>query len=65
MQRVGKNVIRLAVFDQIAQIHNADRIGDMLNNRQIMGDEQIGQVALLLQVFEQIDNLRLNRNVQR
>ena len=30
-----------------------------------MGDEQIGQTELLLQILEQVDDLRLDRNVER
>ena len=37
----------------------------MLDNRQIMRNEQVRQPEFLLQVFEQIQNLRLNRNIQR
>ena len=29
-----------------------------------MGDEQVGQPALLLEVMQQIDDLRLHRNIQ-
>ena len=30
-----------------------------------MGDEQVGQAELLLQVFEQVDDLGLDRDVER
>ena len=30
-----------------------------------MGDEEVGQAELLLQVFQQVDDLRLNRHVER
>ena len=32
---------------------------------QIVRDEQIGQLQLLLQVHQQIDDLRLHRHVER
>ena len=65
VQRVGKNVVGLAVLHQIAQVHNADSVGDMLDDGQIVGDEKIRQVALFLQGFQQVDDLRLNGDVQR
>ena len=62
---MGKNVVGLAVLHQIAQVHNADSVGDMLDDGQIVGDEKIRQVALFLQGFQQVDDLRLNGDVQR
>ena len=64
MQRVLEDIRRFAVLDQIAQIHNADGVGDMLDNAQVMADEQVGQLVLFLQVLEQVDDLRLNGHVQ-
>ena len=65
VQRMAKNVVGLAVLHQIAQVHNADSVGDMLDDGQIVGDEKIRQVALFLQGFQQVDDLRLNGDVQR
>ena len=49
----------------MAQIHNADGIGNIAHNGQVMGDKDVGQAQLLLQRFEQVDDLCLNRNIQR
>ena len=35
------------------------------HDRQVVGDEQVGQAELLLQILEQVDDLRLDRNVER
>ena len=37
----------------------------MLHDRKIVGNEQIRQVVLLLQIHQKIDDLRLNRHVER
>src|SRR5947209_8202032 len=37
----------------------------MPNHRQIVRDKKIGQTQLLAQIEHQIDDLRLNRNVER
>ena len=37
----------------------------MSHHREIVCDEQIGEVELLLQVLEEVDDLRLNRDVER
>ena len=40
-------------------------VGDVLDDGQVVGDEQIGQVALFLQLLQQVDDLRLDGHVQR
>ena len=37
----------------------------MLDQPQIVRDEQIGQLELLLQIHQQVDDLRLHRDVER
>ena len=37
----------------------------MLDHRQVVGDEEIGEVKLVLQLLEQVDDLCLDRHVQR
>ena len=48
-----------------AKIHHRDAVGDVFHHREIMGDEEIGEVESLLQVFQEVDDLRLDRDVQR
>ena len=43
----------------------ATRSRDVSHDAQVVGDEQVGQVELLLQVLEQVDDLGLNRHVER
>ncbi len=62
---MGEDIVGLAVLHQVAQVHNAHRVRDMLDDGQVVGDKEIGQVTLFLQALEQVDDLRLNRNVQR
>ena len=47
------------------EIHNADLIGNIFYDRQIVRNEQISESPFLLQFFKQVDNLRLNGNVER
>ena len=54
---MAEDIRRCTVLHQVAQIHNAERIRNMLNNRKIVGDEQVGQVIFILQFFQQIDDL--------
>jgi len=64
VERIAEDILGLTVLNKIAQIHNADGIGDMLNNAQVVGDEEIGEVTLFLQFLQQVDDLSLDRNVQ-
>src|SRR5439155_1767155 len=38
---------------------------DMLDDGDVVGDEEVGKPELLLQIAEQVDDLRLNRDVER
>src|SRR5260370_11569202 len=52
-------------LDDLAQVHDRDAIRDVLHDRKVMGDEQVRQVELRLQPLEQVDDLRLDRDVER
>ena len=55
----------LAFLDDAAKIHHRDAVTDIADYRDIVRDEQIGQAEFALQLFEQFDDLRLDRDVQR
>ena len=46
------------------EVHNHDPVTDIFDDAEVMGDEHIGQVELLLQTAEEVDDLCLDRNVQ-
>src|SRR6185503_1387075 len=51
-------------FNKLTEVHHADPRRDVLNHWNRVGDKQIRQPKLLLQVGKQIDDLRLNRNIE-
>ena len=63
---VRLTVERLPVrnLDHLAQIHNGNAIGDMLHDRQVVGDKQICSTELVLEFLEQVQNLGLNGHIQ-
>ena len=65
MQRHLEQAGLVGGLDDAAQIHHRHAVADVLHHRQIVRDEQIGQLELVLQVHQQIDDLRLDRHVQR
>ena len=52
-------------FDEPAAIHHGHAIADLAHQPQIVRDEEIGQAEALLQIEQQIDDLRLHRHVER
>jgi hypothetical protein len=47
-----------------AQIHHRDPVADLPHHRQVVGDEQVGEVELPLQVGQQVEDLRPDGDVQ-
>ena len=63
--RIGEQLIGHRDLDDPAQVHDRDPVADVLDHRQVVGDEQVGQPELLLQLFQQVEHLRLDGHVQR
>ena len=53
------------LLDDLAGLHHDDAIGEIANHRQVVGDEEVGQAEFATQVLEQVDHLRLDRDVER
>ena len=41
-----------------AEIHHRDAVGDVLHHREIVRDEDVGEPEALLQVAQQVEDLR-------
>ena len=65
MFRGGNNFPGGSKFDDFAEVHDHDAVTDVLDHSQIMGNEKISQAPLLLQILEEIDDLRLDRDIER
>ena len=64
MHRVGKDLLFRSGFYHTAEIHNADVIAYMFNDRQVVRNEHIRKTEVRLQILQQVDDLCLNGNVQ-
>ena len=42
MARVGKDLVARAHLDDLAEIHDGDAVGDVLDHRHVVRDEEIG-----------------------
>jgi hypothetical protein len=52
-------------FHNPSQVHDPDPIADVPDHTEIVRDKQVGQSHFPLQILHQIQDLRLNRHVQR
>ncbi len=71
-QRPGVRVARRAVellrrpeLDDLAQVHDRHPVADVLHDRQVVGDEQVGQPESGAQVGQEVEDLGLDRHVER
>ena len=53
------------VFDDAAQVHHRNARGDVLDHGKIVRDKNKRQAEPALQIGQKIDDLRLDRNVER
>src|SRR5215204_5961210 len=70
-QRGGVGVARLVVervpvgdLHDLAEVHDGDPIGDVLYHGEVVGDENVGEVELLLQILQEVDDLGLDGDVE-
>jgi len=52
-------------FDDVTEIHDSDAAAEMFDHGQVMGDEEVGQAAFFLEVLQEVDHLRLHRDIER
>ena len=62
---VGIELLRWRDLDDAAEIHHRDTAADMFDDAQIVRNEEIGQLEFLLQILHQVQDLRLDRHVER
>ena len=64
MKRIVEDVLRLSVFDEASEVHDADVVRNVLNDRKIVRNEKVGEVVLFLKLFKKVYYLSLDRNVK-
>ena len=58
-------VVRWPKFAESAEVHHGDAVTYVLDDGKVVGNEQKREIVLDLEVRQQVDDLSLNRNVQR
>ena len=63
----GRTKMSVAVADlhDAPEVHHRDAVGDVPHHREVVRDEDVGQPEVALQVGEQVDDLRLDGDVER
>ena len=65
MERLLVEVDAVAELHDLAEVHDRDAVTDVAHDGEVVGDEEVRQLELVLQVFEEVDDLRLDGHVQR
>ncbi len=60
-----ENVACAAEFDDLAQIHDSDAVGNVAHDLNVVRNEQVCQSEVPLQVHEQVEDLRLHGHIER
>ncbi len=66
--RMGRRLVQLVgirQLNQLSEVHDPDPRRKVLDDRQVVGNEQVGELELVLEVAQQVEHLRLNRHVER
>jgi hypothetical protein len=65
MSRYAEDPLTRSLLDQLAQVHHGDLVGQVLDGRQVVGDEQAGEPEVALKVRQQVEHRRLDGHVER
>ena len=65
MLRRLKDFSTLPALDNLAALHHRDIVCELANDVEIMGDEQHRHVVAMLQILQQVEDLRLHGDIER
>lgn len=58
-------MLGLRCLDDLSIAHDDNSVAHLAHHREVVADEQNGEIERIAQILEQIEDLRLNGNVQR
>ncbi len=65
MERMRVELVAWCALDDPAEVHHRDLVRDVLDDGEVVRDEEVGQPEVALQVGQQVDDLGLDRDVER
>ena len=57
---MSENLIRRGGLHDLPKVHDSDGVGQVLDHRQVVGNEQVSQVQPLLQILHEVEYLGLD-----
>ena len=64
MQRPLENLAHRPVLDDLSRIHHRHVISEVTHDAEVVGDEQYGHAQLFAQVAQQLNDLRLDGDIE-
>ena len=64
VKRVVEKLLALGQLADVTQVHDHDAVTEMLDHTQVMGDEKVGEMFLLTELIEKLEDLGLDGDVQ-
>src|SRR6185312_16329173 len=64
MDGPGMQLLRRRELDDLPEVHHRDPVGDVTDDVQVVGDEEVGEPELALQLGEEVQDLRLDGDVE-
>ena len=65
LRRCVEDLLDAGLLDHLAVLHHQHLVGHEAHHREVVADEDVGQAELVLQVLQQVEHLRLHRDVER
>src|SRR5688572_31542547 len=65
MARRADHLCSITDLDDLAEIHHGNAIANVFDNAEIVRNEEIRQAELFLQILQEVEHLRLNRDIER
>ncbi len=65
LARALEDLARGTFLDDLAVLHHQHMIGQGADHAQVVADEHVGEVALVLQLAQEVDDLGLDAHVER
>ncbi len=65
MARLVEKRVHPCLLYDLSCVHHSDLTTQLRNETEIMGNEQLREASLILELFEEFDDLELHRDVER
>ena len=60
----GEELLGLGDLDDFPEVHHRDAVAHLADDREVVRDEDVREPEVVLEVVEQVDDLRLDRDVK-